>query len=112
MKLEVGMNIYSESRFSGIRKHTIKRVTPAQAIIEETYSGGGVVESRFKREVQEDWPFYAIGDSGYMKTAHYLETPELIAKYRRATLEKRYAKIKAAELTDSQLENILKEAGK
>lgn len=112
MQLEVGMIVYSDERFSGVSKYEVVRVTPKQAIVETRYRNGNVCETRFKREVKENWPFYAIGDSGYSKTAYYLETPELIAKYHRATLERRYAKIKAAELTDSQLENILKEAGK
>lgn len=112
MKLEIGMNIYSNERLGGgIRRYTVKKVTEKQAVIEEKYGSGEIGEVRFDREQRETFGFYAKGDkTGWNRTVYYSETPELIAQYHREILERKYARIDVKKLTNGQLENIIKEA--
>jgi hypothetical protein len=98
MQLEVGMVLYCESSFPpSIAKYFIDRVTPKRAYVGNT---------EFDRE-QKHERFGSRGSNSWDSPIWQTENEEIIARYKRYILEKRFQRITIKNLADHQLSRIV-----
>lgn len=110
MMLEAGMEIYGEEHFGKyLRKYTITRVTPKQAIIEICKTDGSLqYDIRFDRDIGDKQYFYAKGEISYTRTCYRPHSLLLQARYEHQLLLAKVGKTDLSKLSVVQLEAIAK----
>lgn len=105
--LEVGMKIYTEGL--GLQRYTITRTTPKFAFVKINERA----EMKFKRDVGDGTCFKKFGEatSPWVSSSYSVETPKLKQLFRRQGLENRVNGISTKNLSDDQLERIVKILG-
>lgn len=105
MKLEVGTVIYAQTRYDGLCRHTVSRVTPTMAFVSIREG----VEIKFNREVDESY-FTKKGERhSWESPTYHVATTELDEKYNRQCLVRAAEKVfsTAGKLSNDQLERII-----
>lgn len=105
MMLEVGSVLYSEGFGCSFERYVIDRVTARRAYVKINDSG---YEYVFDRDVEEGAYAKRIGGpTGYGRATYFIETPELLERYKLMYLRQKFDTIQSAKLSKQQLEQII-----